>query len=69
MIAGNALVEVLTGVCGRRTTSFYASSAVLAVAATGVGLVDSFWPASPCSSWRSARQASGRPYGRRTCTR
>ena len=39
MIAGNALVEVLTGVPGRRPL-LLASSAVLAVAATGVGLVD-----------------------------
>jgi MFS family permease len=45
MIAGNGLVELLTAVCGRRTTLLLASSTVLALAATGVGLVDSFWPA------------------------
>lgn len=44
-IAGNALVELLTGVCRRRTTLLLASSIVLALAATGVGLVGSFWPA------------------------
>jgi MFS family permease len=44
-IAGNALVEVLTGFCGKRTTLLLAATAVLALGAVGVGLVDSFWPA------------------------
>lgn len=44
-IAGNALVEFFTSFCGKRTTLLIASSGVLAVASTGVGLVDSFWPA------------------------
>ena len=44
-IAGNSLVNVFTRFCGRRTTLLIASSAVLATAATAVGLVDSFWPA------------------------
>jgi MFS family permease len=44
-IAGNGLVAFFTRFCGRRTTLLIASSAVLAVAAAGVGLVDSFWPA------------------------
>jgi MFS family permease len=43
-IAGNTLVEVLTGVCGKRTTLLLASASVLAAAAAGVGLADSFWP-------------------------
>jgi MFS family permease len=44
-IAGNTLVEMLTRVCGKRTTLLLASSAVLAMGAVGVGLVDTFWPA------------------------
>ena len=44
-IAGNGLVEVFTRFCGRRTTLLTASAGVLAVAAIGVGLVNSFWPA------------------------
>jgi MFS family permease len=44
-IAGNGLVDFFTRFCGRRTTLLIASSGVLAVAAVGVGLVDSFWPA------------------------
>ncbi|MFN2506775.1 MAG: MFS transporter [Acidimicrobiales bacterium] len=44
-IAGNELVDVFTRFCGRRTTLLVASSAVVAVAATGVGVVDGFWPA------------------------
>jgi MFS family permease len=44
-IAGNGLVDVFTRFCGRRTTLLVAGSGVLAVAATGVGLADSFWPA------------------------
>ena len=44
-IAGNGLVEFFTRFCGKRTTLLLASSGVLAVAAVGVGLVDSFWPA------------------------
>jgi MFS family permease len=44
-IAGNALVDYFTRFCGKRTTFLLASSVVLALAATAVGLVDSFWPA------------------------
>jgi Major Facilitator Superfamily len=44
-IAGNALVEVLTRFCGRRTTLLLAAMAVLAVATVGVGLAGSFWAA------------------------
>jgi MFS family permease len=44
-IAGNALVEVLTSFCGRRTTLLLAAMAVLAATAVGVGLAGSFWPA------------------------
>lgn len=43
-IAGNGLVEFFTRFCGKRTTLLLASSGVLAAAAVGVGLVDSFWP-------------------------
>jgi MFS family permease len=43
-IAGNALVELFTRFCGRRTSLLLASSVVLAGAAAGVGLADSFWP-------------------------
>jgi MFS family permease len=41
-IAGNGLVDYRTRFCGRRTTLLVAASAVLAVAAAAVGLVDSF---------------------------
>jgi MFS family permease len=44
-IVGNALVSFFTRFCGRRTTLLVASSGVLAIAAVGVGLVDSFGPA------------------------
>lgn len=44
-IAGNGLVEYFAGLCGKRTTLLLWSSAVLAVAAAGVGMVGSFWPA------------------------
>jgi MFS family permease len=44
-IAGNALVEVLTRFCGRRTTLLLAAMAVLALATVGVGLAGSFWAA------------------------
>ena len=44
-IAGNTIVELLTSVCGKRTTILLGSSGVFAAAAAGVGLVDSFWPA------------------------
>jgi MFS family permease len=44
-IAGNGLVEYATRFCGKRTTLLVASSGTLAVAAVGVGLADSFWPA------------------------
>jgi MFS family permease len=44
-IAGNGLVDYFTRFCGRRTTLLVTASGVLALAATGVGLVDSFGPA------------------------
>jgi MFS family permease len=44
-IVGNALVEYFARFCGHRTTLLLASSAVLAAATIGVGLVGSFWPA------------------------
>ena len=44
-IAGNTLVDVVSRFCGRRSTLMIASSAVLAVSTTAVGLVESFWPA------------------------
>jgi MFS family permease len=44
-IAGNGLVDYFTRFCGRRTTLLLAASGTLAVAAVGVGLVDSFGPA------------------------
>jgi MFS family permease len=44
-MAGNGLVDYFTRFCGKRTTLLIAGSGVLAVAAAGVGLVDSFWPA------------------------
>jgi MFS family permease len=44
-MAGNGLVEYFSNFCGKRTTLLLASSAVLAVATIGVGVVDSFWPA------------------------
>jgi MFS family permease len=44
-MAGNAVVDYLARFCGKRTTLLIASSAVLALAGAGVGLVDSFWPA------------------------
>jgi MFS family permease len=44
-IAGNALVEVLTRFCGKRTTLLVAASAVMVVATVGVGLAGSFWVA------------------------
>jgi MFS family permease len=44
-IAGNGLVEFFTSFCGKRTTLLIAAALVLVLAAVGVGLVDSFWPA------------------------
>ena len=44
-IAGNGIVEYFARLCGKRTTLLVASSAVLAAAAVGVGVVDSFWAA------------------------
>jgi hypothetical protein len=43
--AGNALVDVLTRFCGRRTTLLLAAMAMLAATAVGVGLAGSFWVA------------------------
>jgi len=60
-IGGNALVEFLTRFCGRRTTLLLASMAVLAAAAVGVGLVESFWPALALLLVLSAADGVGMP--------
>jgi hypothetical protein len=44
-IAGNGQVDYFTRSCGRRTTLLVAASGVLALAAAGVGPIDSFGPA------------------------
>ncbi len=44
-MAGNALVEHLTKLCGKRTTLLIWASVVLAIGAVGMGLVGSFWAA------------------------
>ena len=43
-IAGNGVVEIFAGHCGKRSTLLIASTIALAVGAVGVGLADSFWP-------------------------
>jgi MFS family permease len=43
MILGNALVDVASRYCGRRTTLLLWATALQAVAAVGVGLASSFW--------------------------
>lgn len=45
MMIGNAIVEVVMGWCGRRTTLFLWTGATYAVALIGVGVVNSFLPA------------------------
>jgi MFS family permease len=45
-IAGNSLVELLARPCGRRTTLLLPATALLAAATVGIGLVDSFVPAT-----------------------
>lgn len=45
MMVGNALVEVITRWCGRRSTLFLSAGAVFSLALIGVGLVRSFVPA------------------------
>lgn len=45
MMVGNAIVEIVTRWCGRRTTVFLWSGAVFSLALIGVGVVDSFIPA------------------------
>jgi len=47
MMAGNGLVEWATRYCGRRTTLLLWATAIQSVAAVGLGLVDSFWLATP----------------------
>ena len=49
-IAGNQLVDVLSGRCGRRTTLLLGAGAVEACAAVALGLVSSFWLALPALS-------------------
>src|SRR5262249_43741501 len=44
-MAGNAVVERFASYCGRRTTLLAWAVAIHAVAALGVGLASSFWPA------------------------
>lgn len=44
-MAGNALVERLTRICGKRTTLLLWAAAAGALASAGVGLAGSFWPA------------------------
>jgi MFS family permease len=45
MVAGNALVERLTKICGKRTTLLLWGAGVMALAFFGVGAVRSFYPA------------------------
>ncbi len=64
-IAGNALVERLTQVCGRRTTILLWAAGIHAVAIIGVGLTGSFWIAvslylvamATTGVWTPVRQA------------
>lgn len=45
MMVGNAIIEIVTRWCGRRTTLLLWAGSVLSVALVGVGIVDSFFPA------------------------
>jgi MFS family permease len=45
MMIGNAIVQIITRWCGRRTTLFLWSGGVFSFALIGVGVVDSFFPA------------------------
>ncbi len=46
MIVGNAIVDWISRFCGRRSTVLLWAAVVQTVAAVGVGLTDSLWPAS-----------------------
>ena len=46
-MAGNALVELISRYCAKRTTIMIASSAAIALAGVGMGLAGSFWIALP----------------------
>lgn len=46
-MAGNALVEIISRYCARRTTIMISSSAAIAIAGVGMGLAGSFWIALP----------------------
>ena len=43
MMAGNGIVEWVTGRCGKRTTALIGAAAVQTVAAVGIGLAGTFW--------------------------
>jgi MFS family permease len=60
-IGGNALVELITRFCGRRTTLLLWSSVVAAAAAVGIGLAGSFWPALVMLLVLSAAEGVGMP--------
>ena len=60
-MAGNGLVEFFTRFCGKRTTLLLGASSVLALAAIGVGLVDSFWPAVACLLVMTTAMGVGAP--------
>jgi MFS family permease len=60
-IVGNGLVEFFTRFCGKRTTLLIAATVVMVAAATGVGLVGSFWPAVALLLVATAAQGVGTP--------
>lgn len=45
MMLGNAIVEIVTRWCGRRTTLLVWSGSIFSLGMVGVGLVNEFWPA------------------------
>ncbi|MCC6192424.1 MAG: MFS transporter [Anaerolineales bacterium] len=60
-MAGNAWVERLARLCGKRTTLLLWSAAVSAIALVGVGIVNSFWPAVSLFLVAMAAQGVGTP--------
>jgi MFS family permease len=60
-IGGNALVNLFTRFCGRRTTLLLAATATLAATAVGIGLAGSFWPALILLLVLSAADGVGMP--------